>query len=244
MPQSGNSEKGVLNALKNFYETGKDIFFPVHCIGCGKHGAWICDRCLPKIIFLQKFLCPRCGNFSFLGELCVSCAKKSALKGVWAVASYQNEILREAIWLMKYKGIQELARPLGMLAAKFLSVHHITREFDGIIAVPLHRRKLYFRGYNQSELLAQELSLYFHCEVFCDVLVRTKFTRSQSRLNSEKREKNVQNAFRANEKFSLQDKKLLLIDDVMTSASTLSECARVLKQSGASEVWGLVLARG
>ncbi len=121
---------------------------------------------------------------------------------------------------------------------------------DAIIPVPLHRRRLRFRGFNQSELLAQILSQTLtpglDVPLYTEVLIRTRFTKPQMKTDSrEERLSNLKNAFAIQETSTpiLKGKSLWLIDDVATTGTTLEECATVLKQHGATAVFGIVLAR-
>ncbi len=109
--------------------------------------------------------------------------------------------------------------------------------------VPLHRKRLRERGYNQSYLLAQELGKLTSLPVVDDCLIRKRHTPPQARTtNVDERRSNVADAFSCRDR-SLEDKQVLLIDDVSTSGATLDGCARALKVAGATSVWGLVLAR-
>lgn len=146
--------------------------------------------------------------------------------------------LRELIHLFKYERVQTLAKPLGRLLALALP-----REgtFDVIVPMPLHWRKRWKRGFNQSALLARELGCRTHIRVVA-ALRRVRNTSSQAGLTSAKRRENVSGAFRAN-KHALKGASVLLVDDVMTTGATAASCARALKLAGAGRVTLLTLAR-
>jgi ComF family protein len=109
--------------------------------------------------------------------------------------------------------------------------------------VPLHFRRKAMRGYNQSEILARLIGQKTGLKVL-DLLKKAKSTTRQAELSGTKRRKNLENAFRVKKGIDIKNKKIIIVDDVMTTGSTLEECARVLKTAGAKEVWGLVIARG
>jgi len=125
--------------------------------------------------------------------------------------------------------------------AEYLRNNHLS--FDVIIPVPIHKRRLRERGYNQSSLLARRLSRSTRTPVLEGVLIRTKHTPSQAKSDSvEQRRKNIRNAYKCVRR-DISGKRILLIDDVCTSGATLNSCAAPLKSAGAASVWGLTLAK-
>jgi len=112
-----------------------------------------------------------------------------------------------------------------------------------IMPVPLHKKRLRWRGFNQSELLAKGIKKYFNLDLRLDELIRTKHKKPQTKLSGRKRKENVKGCFFWKGDW-LDGKNIILVDDVITTGSTLNECAKVLKENGAGEVWGLVVARG
>lgn len=151
---------------------------------------------------------------------------------------YEDE-LRELIHLFKYNRIQTLAKPLGRLLAQALP-----REgsFDVIVPMPLHWRKRWQRGFNQAELLAREISGRTQIPVV-PAMRRVRFTSTQAGLTSARRRQNVSGAFRAVRKAGLAGRRVLLVDDVMTTGATAAACARALKLAGARQVTLLTVAR-
>jgi ComF family protein len=125
--------------------------------------------------------------------------------------------------------------------AEYLKKHYLS--FDVIIPVPIHKRRLRERGYNQSSLLAQRLSRLTRIPIMEGVLIRIKHTPSQAKSdNIEQRRSNIRNAFKC-VGHDMSGKRILLIDDVCTSGATLNSCAASLKAAGAASVWGLTLAK-
>jgi ComF family protein len=149
-------------------------------------------------------------------------------------------VIREAIHEFKYNNLRDLAPTLAGLLYAYLKDNPVPG--DTLVPVPLHRKKIMERGYNQSALLSGELGRWCGLPMVEDCLVRTRYTSSQARsTNVGERQHNVTGAFACRDR-RLQGKKVILIDDVSTSGATLNACAGVLKAAGVETVWGLVIA--
>ncbi|MSQ33675.1 MAG: ComF family protein [Dehalococcoidia bacterium] len=150
--------------------------------------------------------------------------------------------IRRAILELKHQGVSSLARPLGRLLHEYLVEHPL--KSDLIVPVPLHARRQRQRGFNQAILLAKELGRLQRIPVDLSVLQRVRNSPAQAKANTaEERRANVRDAFKPAEGPPLQDKQVLLVDDVCTTGATLDACARSLKAAGAAKVWGVTLAR-
>jgi ComF family protein len=147
--------------------------------------------------------------------------------------------LRQLIHLFKYRKMRALEGPLGRLLARALPRD---RAFDAVVPVPLHWKRRWRRGFNQSELLARAMARRCGVPVL-NVLTRKRATRSQAGLTNAARRENVSGAFRAARPRSVDGKRILLIDDVMTTGATAAACAGALKRAGARSVTVLALAR-
>jgi len=149
--------------------------------------------------------------------------------------------MRDAIHQLKYRNLKAIAPCLAELLAHYLESNPLPGE--ALIAVPLHPKRLRERGYNQSQLLAWELAKLINLPVIEDRLIRVKEAKPQVKAaNLEERRRNVADAFACQNK-KVNDKQVILIDDVCTSGATLQSCAEALKSKGAISVWGLTLAR-
>jgi len=226
-----------------------DLIFPVYCSGCGKEGSYLCQNCAEEIIQTTKFFCPVCQKLSFCGQVCPSCQKKSYLDGLIWIAPYQNQVLRKMIYSFKYEFARKMAKPLASLMAKTILNSELINLFSPkeawlIVPIPLQNKKLKERGFNQSELLAEEVSNQIKIPLVIGVLIKIKNTPSQTKLKERERKENVKGAFSTKNINLVKDKKIILIDDVTTTGATLEEAAKVLKRAGAKLVWGLVLAKG
>lgn len=157
---------------------------------------------------------------------------------VYTYGSYE-ETLRALIHLFKYSRVRPLVRPLGRLLARAIPPE---RQFDLIVPMPLHWRKRWSRGYNQSELLAKEIARLRGLPI-ANVVRRVKATAPQAGLSNSKRRLNVRGAFSLRKGANVKGLRVLLIDDVLTTGATASACARVLKRAGAKHVAVAAVAR-
>jgi len=240
------------NHVLNIRDFLLDLLFPVFCQNCHKEGEYLCAKCQEKIILNKKSHCPECKKANEFGNYCRSCQENFYLKGVWISASYHDQLLKKLIKKYKYSLIKELTTPLSQVMIDFLS-DFLTDESSKklkildfrhtvIIPVPLHKRRIAWRGFNQSEELASLVAQKFSIEHNNHQLIRSKNTSSQTRFDRQTRIKNIGNAFAWNGP-KLEKKYVILIDDVITTGTTLNECAKILRQNGAKEVWGLVLGQ-
>jgi len=234
-----------------------DLFFPKKCLGCGKNGTYICQSCLDKIEIAKNNKCPFCEKITPSGLICQKCREKYGLdRLIWAIP-YFNPLIKNLIKNFKYNYVKELAVPLGQILIKSLKPFEfeLSEENFIIAPIPLHRRRLRERDFNQAELLGENVANYFSIPLENNVLKRKKFTPPQAKIKDYKtRKENLKDIFEINPKFVkkcvdvnqnlLKDKIIILVDDVATTGATLSEAAKVLKKAGAKEVWGLVVAKG
>jgi competence protein ComFC len=191
-------------------------------------------------------ICLVCNRPSLDGLTHPGCRTKYAIDGVFCAVSYKK-LIKKLIYNFKYKPyLTDLRKTLVELFYESIIQQELFQKaylLKPILApIPLHNKKLKSRGYNHSELLAKDLSGYLKIN-FLDVLLRARKTRSQFGLNLKERKENLKNAFILSSKFSVQGLNMFLVDDILTTGSTLLEAAKVLKRNGARKVWGLVLAR-
>ncbi len=179
---------------------------------------------------------------------CKRCYSKK-LFGLYFALSYQEKSLtKKLIHQFKYPPyIKELAKPLSSLMVEhfFLLNKNPQQICQGgvLIPVPLAKRKLKKRGFNQAEEIAKELSKVLKIPLISGNLIKTKETSPQINLSEKERKKNLKNAFFCKSPAVIKQKKIFLIDDVYTTGSTMEEATRVLKRAGAKEIWGIVVAR-
>jgi ComF family protein len=181
------------------------------------------------------------------GRTCLSCKKKSSLGGLIIASAYTQFSIAKAVHLFKYRFIDELHVPLGDLLVKVLRKTELPLP-DLIVPVPLHKRRLRWRGFNQSSLLASHLAnnLLSQNEISLDkhVLIRNRYTVPQMGISDyASRKNNIGGAFSISPNSDIKNKTILLVDDIATTGFTLFECANVLKKAGAKEVFAIVIAR-
>jgi len=227
-----------------------DFLFPKHCVACKKFGSYLCDNCFSYLSFDVKTLCLVCNKPSFNSFTHPGCRSKYAIDGCFSALPY-NKTAKKLISSFKYKPyLTDLKKVLtdlfyeGVVQKEEL-VKDLQKEQWVIVPVPLFESKLRKRGYNQSEILAKELGKRLNIPVK-NLLKRTRDTKTQVGLKVEDRKKNIKNAFSIQSQISnlkSQMPNILLVDDVVTTGSTLLECANVLKRVGAKKVIGLTFAR-
>jgi ComF family protein len=222
-------------------ELAVDSFFPRRCVGCGKGGGFLCPECHGKLPRLGPPLCPHCGRPQASGIVCPSCwQRKTEIDGIRSLFRF-DAVIRTAIHELKYRNLKAISPCLAELLADYVRSNPLPGE--ALVSVPLHPRRLRERGYNQSSLLARELSRRIDLPVIEDCLIRVKQAQPQVRaVDVEERRRNVADAFVCRDE-NVRGKRIILIDDVCTSGATLESCAAALKNEGATSVWGLTLAR-
>jgi len=219
-----------------------DLIFPKKCVNCGEFGIFCCQKCLAQIKPIQTQVCPKCGKISERGKWCSGCKGKSYLSGIIVAADYRTGPTKELIHHLKYNYILELAP----ISADLLIDQLIDSEFRGqvlITSVPLHRRRENARGFNQAEVLAKIVAGKIGYD-YLPLLKRKFHKKTQVELSGKKRRENLAGIFSAIDDGIIKNKTIILVDDVSTTGTTLEECAKVLRASGARQVWGLVVARG
>ncbi len=177
------------------------------------------------------------------GGLCAAC--RAGLRGFDRAASFgfYEGVLRDLIHLYKYAGMRPLGRHLARYLAHSMAAGQMAGErFDAVVSVPLHWRKRWRRGFNQSEILARSVSR-LRAIPYMDALKRVRPAEVQAGLGKTARRRNVTGAFAVRRGADVQGKRVLLVDDVMTTGATATACGLALKRAGAQTVSLLTLAR-
>jgi competence protein ComFC len=245
----------MINILYNLWNMNKsdfgkfllDLFFPKCCLGCRKEGSYLCPDCLSTMEIMENCFC-LCSKPSIMpgpGK-CRRCRDSSFLDGLHFSVSYKNNLAKNLIRQFKYEPYaKELSDSLvSLIITHFALMQQIPAGVDfALVAVPISKNKLKRRGYNQSLEIAKKLAENWKIPPIEDCLVKEKETKSQMELSREERMENIKGVFSIKDATAIKNKKVFLIDDVYTTGATMSECARVLKQAGASQVWGIAVAR-
>lgn len=237
-------------ARPNFLGGIASLLYPAACTICSasvEPGEYLCDDCESKITRIVPPFCAKCSE-PFDGAIttefaCANCAHRKIYFEA-AVSAYRARgIVRHVILNFKY-GRQIYLRHLiaRWLLAAFDDQRLHDRRFDAIVPVPLHPARERERGFNQAELLAEWLSDHLSVPLR-PALERVHYTTTQTAFDRAERMKNLRGAFRLRKKADVRSLRMLLIDDVLTTGSTLSECARVLTEAGAQSVHAATAAR-
>jgi len=229
------------------WERTLDLVFPRRCVGCGVFGVFLCPACLAATPRAQPPRCPGCwmprtGRPAGAAELCERCRTRCPAFEAARCPFVYAGAAREAVHALKYDGLSAVAATMAEAMAGTLSEWR--PPVTALVPVPLAGRRRRSRGYNQSELLAREISRLSGLPVHGGLLVRRKATPAQARSADEAaRRANVEGVFAAAPKAEPQAGALLLVDDVMTSGATLDACARALVAAGLGPVYALTFAR-
>jgi ComF family protein len=225
-----------------------DLIFPKYCVNCKKFGDFLCPNCFSRLSFDTKNICVVCGRASFDGLTHPACLNKYSLDGSFTCIVY-NSISKKIVYQFKYKPhLLALKNFLtDLMYESLIQNEEFIRILNGkvfFIPIPLSEFKYKKRGYNQAEILAKELSKRFNKPIV-NCLIRIKETKSQVKLNKKERRENIKGVFMVDKKHSakIQNKHVILVDDVLTTGSTFSEAASVLKHCGVRQVWAVALAK-
>lgn len=242
--------------MNRYLSSFRELLFPNHCRICQKKLDFnvnsrgkICTLCWSKIEYILPPYCLRCGHPSGDGHSasCDHCLTLSPSFSFARSIGRYTGTLREAIHLLKFRYREDLAEPLSNLC-----IHHLSKSrdfadyyaYDYLVPVPLHKTKLRDREFNQVELIAKFITMQLSIPLSFDNLYRKKATTPQMRIPAKQRIWNVQNAFAIREPIQFYQKRVILLDDIMTSGATVNECSRILMNAGCKMVAVLVLARG
>ena len=218
-----------------------DLFFPITCFGCDKPGTYLCFKCFKKLKFLEH------DNLKLV--------EKNNLNNIFIAGNYQNKLLAKLIISFKYNNIKSLGYNLAQFLNFFWEGKIKTLEFEDkklaatfkdilVIPIPLSKKRMRERSFNQSEILA-----YFFCQEFSYQLFlglkRKAGRKNQAQLRADKRKKNIKGSFFCDKQGVkiIRNRNVLLVDDVITTGATLNEAAATLLNLGAKRVYALVLAR-
>ncbi len=199
---------------------------------------------------LNGFICPDCLKVCPDGNLHNSCrGSVDGLISCWNYEKVTQKIIKEIKYRFYYASIKELIH-------RFIGQRQTSQPFEAfleskplIIPIPLHPKRLGYRGFNQAELIARELQNAWQLAISTKILIRTKYTKPQAELTKQERMLNTKDMFTANPKLlklgekPLEGRNILLVDDVWTTGSTCQACAKVLKGLGAEKVWVVTVAR-
>ncbi len=223
-----------------------DLLFPTVCTGCRSYGVLLCSECLDKIK-APKQICIACNTPSTKGKTCLKCLTSNPLLPdyLWCVSNYNQDLISKIVTTLKYIGVKDLGNTCAKLSVDFLNKNFPPKALEQlrqnfyISYIPMHKNKQISRGFNQTQLIAERLAKLLYMPVL-PMLEKTKKTKAQMSLKRHQRLTNLDGAFKG---FSCAGKNVLLIDDVITTGSTMLECTKELKKAGAKKVICLAFAK-
>lgn len=234
--------------LKALLNKGWDFLFPdnLECIFCNaeiknKNEFCCCEKCFDEFLQGRK-VCLKCGDsISHKGNYCLACKKEICLNYEFARAPFEYVgNVKTIVQNLKYSNGKWLAKYMAAFLAQ--EYENMNLETDVIIPVPMHKQKLKIRGYNQTELLAKELSAKINVAYSFNNLIKTRETTTQTKLNKAERLENLAGSFEVVNREEIVNKNILLIDDVFTTGATIEETSKILKFAGANKIYVLTFA--
>ncbi len=223
-----------------------NILFPISCHLCQKPSrdhstAPICPECWGNTLQYKGPACLKCGEPlpSEFSSICGGCLKDKPPFDHARSFGLHNSTLKEAVNLLKFHGIKRLSKPL---SEKIIGMD--LPQVDLVLPVPLHKKRLRQREFNQSALIGKHIARHLEVPIVINSLIRERNTMPQVGLNAKERRKNIRNAFTVKDAVVLKGKHIMLVDDVFTTGATVRECSRVLKKAGAHSVYVVTLTHG
>lgn len=238
------------STLQNVVRDLVEALFPpvVTCPLCQAPAKdWLCSDCEKYFSgYHQQEFCRKCGKFvsNVVGEICFDCSRGETY-AFWfnrGVAPYQG-LSKEILYQLKYTGRQKLAQAMGLLMAEVILQEPRYRQMDLVVPVPIGPNKLQARGFNQGELLAGQIAKVIGLPMGL-VLAKPIDTPAQAKQDKYTRQQQVKGAYRVMQPELVAGQRVLLVDDVFTTGSTVSECAQVLAEAGANLVAVITWATG
>ena len=213
----------------NFINSALDYFFPPICGMCGEiNENYICNNCYENIKKIKKCVINEYNNRNFSKHL--------------YIFRYEG-IIRNKIIEYKFEDKGYLYKMFAKIILSDKKTCNFIKKYDVIIPVPISKKRKKKRGYNQSELVANELAQKLNQDIWTDIIIKKKDNKPQSELNKLERIKNVEDIYDINKPIEVKNKKVLLLDDIYTTGSTVNEIARKLKQNQTQEIGVITLAK-
>ncbi|MCX7990803.1 MAG: ComF family protein [Proteobacteria bacterium] len=214
------------------------------CLGCGRESGFICKNCYSKITFNKNFCCYCAYPLpdSIEKSICGSCLNSKPLFSKTVAPFIYEGIVREILLSAKFSGnYYYYERLINQFWDEFENLLKAFFDAEVIVPVPLSRKRLIERGYNQAGLIAKYLSKKLNKPVILSALSKTIETKPQSQLGERERHSNIKNAFCL--KKTINFSKIIIVDDIITTSATVSEVTKVLKKGGVNEVYIFSLCR-
>jgi len=227
----------MVNVLEMFAEAFVDFVYPPSCTTCarmlGRGERYICGRCWDNFERVVR-------TESIIQNMEQKFINDESLDGIDSLFLFgEDQRVRTAVHILKYNGAEAVAANFAALLARKIAAGDLIPACDSVVPVPLHPARQRERGYNQSELISSRVAAALGMSHEPRLLKRTRQTQTQTLLDAERRKSNISGAFEVDRDLlvTLKGKRILIIDDVITTGSTIKECARTLKRGGATSVY-------
>jgi len=239
-----------MQLIRNLGVALLDLLLPPRCHICNQvlmaaDPLHLCSGCQSSLPLLGSPFCTHCG-IPFIGagddHTCGRCITVPPPYTAARAALHYESSCRDLIHAFKYQKKSHLRLPLGLLTARLLSSFAAAQNPDFLVPVPLHISRLRNRGFNQAVLLGEVLSRQWHIPLLRQGLKRTRATTPQMELSRTERLTNLRGAFVVTDAATIANRRIMLVDDVFTTGSTLAECAQVLRQAGCLQVSATTVA--
>ena len=211
-----------------------DTIFPIRCVGCGAYDTYFCVSCLAEVKIKN--------DAELVGAI-----------PVFSAANYSDKLIQRALKVFKYGFVRDMAGPLAEVVRTYIDnipviSSGLLRGNPLLVPVPLHKKRLNWRGFNQSEILAEKIYGFYGLQVG-NILTRNKNIKPQADIEDrENRMNNIKDSFACsaniNGRPACVGRNIILVDDICTTGATLNECAKVFAANGAKTISALVIARG
>lgn len=234
--------------ISSFFGSLADFVFPPFCSHCNRRApeglaGGICRDCWAAVKTWRDGQCQRCGQPSAEGgSLCRHCLIPGWGCGDVKTIGPFEPPLSEAVHMLKYSDAKSVSRRLGAMMAERIVPDQRYNKADLVLAVPLHKARKRERGYNQAQLLAEQLGKTLGIASPEGLVTRARHTRSQTTLNKEQRLSNVEGIFAVHNPDRIKGRSIILVDDVLTTGATIGSCGRSLLSAGAREVLAMTAA--
>jgi len=221
----------VWESLKYLYKSFFDFIYPPFCYTCDErlkeNERLVCEKC-------WKSFKPYEGGIK-IEKKKLNIPGKTNFSECYSIYNYNEKTLK-LIHIFKYSKKSSLSIRMGKKLGEVIKKNNFEKKFDMIIPVPLHKSRERERGFNQSDLLSRFASSESGTPLFKNIVIRTKNNKSQSQLSYKERIENVKNIFRVKQPEMIKDKKIILIDDIITTGLTVNSCCGELKKHGAKDI--------
>lgn len=219
----------ILGGVSYMLEFVLNFLFPPACVVCGKIDKnWLCSKCKKRVERLEKS--------------CEVEIQNKKYEKLLYIFKYES-LIRKLVLGYKFSNKAYINNFFANMIVKNEKNYNLLKQYDMIIPVPMHKKKMLKRGYNQTELISEKVAKELIIQNRPDILQKVVNTTTQSKLGGKARQTNIQHAFFIKNDIDVEDKKIILFDDIYTTGATSEECSRILKNAGAKEILILVMAK-